>query len=89
LLWRELATNGGVVVVQNPGVSANILFTRIFNPALTRAIKNNLTLLIEQQTNPPAPDPPGPFGRRLTAETLVGNINAGAPHPCFAMVALV
>jgi len=48
---------------QNPGVSANILFGRIFNPALTKAIRSNLTLL-QAQVTPST-------GRRLTADTLV------------------
>ncbi|KAK9832504.1 hypothetical protein WJX81_002657 [Elliptochloris bilobata] len=46
--------------IENPGVSANILFTRIFN-LLTKALHGNLALLTSQQTN---------------RETLVVDINA-------------
>ena len=49
---------------QNPGVSGQILFTNIFNPALTKALHANLTLLTKQQTD---------------RDTLVVDINARAP----------
>lgn len=49
-------------------MSANILFTRIFNPALTKAIKSNLTLLAAQVAN---------------KETLVADINSREP-PLFS-----
>ncbi len=44
-------------------MSSNILFGRVFNPALTKAIRSNLTLL-QAQVTPST-------GRRLTADTLV------------------
>lgn len=49
---------------QNPGVSGQILFTNIFNPALTKALHANLTLLTKQQTD---------------RNTLIVDINARAP----------
>ncbi len=61
-MWRGL-TGLPARAAQNPGVSSNILFGRVFNPALTKAIRSNLTLL-QAQVTPST-------GRRLTADTLV------------------